>query len=84
LKTYFVAVSFGYWGRGETEDAALLQHRKAGGVKRGSKIIVYRVDCESAADPPYITDDGTMAWHGERVKVAEIFNGKRNACEAAA
>lgn len=88
MKTYFVVFSMGYWGRGETEEAAFKQWRKAGGKFAGGfepAAILYRIECEAGKDPPFVDDCGCMNWHGERVKVAE-FNkrGKRKEIAEAA
>lgn len=55
----FVAICFGYWGRGETEEAALAQCRKAGGKKK-AETFVYRVDTpvEVAGDTCWLLDEG--------------------------
>jgi hypothetical protein len=73
--TYYVAISFGYWGRGKTEPEAIKQCRKAGADKSDT-IHIYRIDCEATDEPPYVTNDGTMCWHGERTKTGSVVKGK--------
>jgi len=77
--TTYIAICFGYWGRGATEAEALKQLRKAGGGKR-DKTVVYVVEHAPDQDKPWVDDYGTMCWHGERAKIAEIVNGKRIDC----
>lgn len=69
MKTYYIAIAYGYWGRGETEEAALKQCRKAGCGKK-EKTLVYRVDVETEEH------DGKL-WlvlEGERIKAFESEN----------
>lgn len=86
--TTFIAVAFGYWGRGDTEQKAIDQCRRAGS-KKNDTIIVYRNDVtdkelsrakstpEYDAAAPYVTDDGCTVYYGTLTKVATIERGKR-------
>ena len=74
--TTYIAICFGYWGRGKTDMAALTQLRKAGGKAKDFKVI-YRNDHEASQDKPYVDDCGTICYHGTLTKITEIKNGKR-------
>ena len=78
MQTTYVVISFGYWGRGDTEEEATKQWSKAGGRKKGSKVQVYKVTYEAGKDKPWVDDYGTMNWFGERTLVAELIKGKRH------
>lgn len=66
MRTYYIAICFGYWGRGADEATALKNCRKAGGGKTDTTM-VYRVDVETEEH------DGKL-WlvlAGERIKAFE-------------
>lgn len=81
METMYVAVSFGYWGRGDTEAEAIKQWRKAGGKFRDKfsrAVIVYRITYEAGKDKPFVDGYGSINYYGESVKIAEYNqNGKR-------
>ena len=72
----FIAICFGYWGRGTTEAEALKQVRKAGGGKK-DKTYVYAVTHATDQEKPWVDNYGTMCWHGDRELVAHYENGIR-------
>ena len=82
MRSYYIAICFGYWGRGDDEETALKNLRKAGGSKK-DKTTIYRIDCEADKDAPFVYSSGTMVWYGDRTKVAEYTKGKRMAVLAA-
>ncbi len=83
MTTKFVAVAFGYWGRGDTQDEAVDQCRKAGAKKR-DRTVVYQNDFDEATlgvkasleNTPYVDSHGGVNYHGELKKVAVLDGGK--------
>jgi hypothetical protein len=51
METTYIAICFGYWGKGDTEAKALAQLRKAGGGKK-DHTFVYRIEYETGKDAP--------------------------------
>jgi len=98
MRTYYIAICFGYWGRGDDEATALKNCHKAGGGKTDTTM-VYRITTSIEEDggkfwlllngerikafdslddlKPYVDGSGTMAFYGEREKIATYRKGKR-------
>lgn len=76
--TWFIAVAFGYWGRGATEEKALEECRKAG-AKKGEKTILYRIFDSEGREAPYVDDHGYVCYFGIKTEVAVYERNKRYA-----
>lgn len=74
--TTYIALSYGYWGKGLTEADALTQLKKSGS-KKTAKTILFRNDRAANEDSPYVDNYGSIMYHGTLTKIAEINNGKR-------
>ena len=81
MEVTYVAICFGYWGRGKTEAIARAQLKKSGG-KAKDFTIIYRVEYEAGKAKPYVDDAGSLCFFGVRQKIAEIKNGKRRELKA--
>lgn len=75
MKTY-LAICFGYWSRGATEEEALAQLYKAGGRKRDATV-TYVVEHSPTEDKPYVDNYGNICYYGSNTKLAEYVEGKR-------
>jgi hypothetical protein len=76
METTYIAICLGYWGRGETEAAAMAQCRKAGGRKK-DKTLIHKIVSEAGKDRPFVDGNGSINYFGTRELVAEYVNGKR-------
>ena len=98
MRTFYLAICFGYWGRGDTEEDAMKQCRKAGGSNTDTTM-VYRNDVHFDEDggkvwlvldgerirqfdsidelKPWVDGSGTMAYYGDRQRIATYRKGKR-------
>lgn len=72
----FVAICYGYWGRGATEEESLKQLRKAGAGKN-DLTTVYCVTHEESQDKPFVDACGSINYHGTNQKIARYVKNKR-------
>ena len=62
----YIALAFGYWGAGETEEKALANCRKAGAKKSERTVDGY----------------GNIGYYGTNTKIAEYKQNKRTSLES--
>ena len=72
MKTYYIAISYGYWGRGETIAEAKASHHKSGGRKNAKDLLLYRNDNDKNDEKPYVDNYGTICFHGELTKQERV------------
>ena len=58
----FIAISLGYWGKGNTIDAAKSALRKAGGKSRGCVVWKFTSELPFAPNDRDATEDETDCW----------------------
>jgi hypothetical protein len=78
MKVMFIAVCWGHWGRGHTEEVARAECRKAGG-KKIDKMVIFKIESPPESEKPYISEDGMLVTvaGSTRTKIAEYHKGKR-------
>lgn len=76
----YVAIAFGYWGRGETELEALANCRKAG-AKKSEKTIVYQNvrpgEKEGKEFDPTVDSYGNINYYGTNTRLYALVRGKK-------
>lgn len=81
----YVALAFGYWGAGETEEEALANCRKAG-AKKSERTILYRnvrpAEKAGKEHDPTVDDYGNIGYYGTNTKIAEYKKNKRTSLES--
>lgn len=78
-EVYYLAIAFGYWGRGANEADALKNCRKAG-AKKGDKTLIYLNEIPanlSKREAPFVDDWGQTNYYGRLALIAEYSRGKR-------
>jgi hypothetical protein len=62
---YYIALSIGYWGGGNTIDKALAQLKKSGGKMKGHKILVFYAERQFSSEPDYKETNTASVWIDE-------------------
>ena len=80
---YYVAITFGYWGRGSSEQAAIKACRKAGWNGKHDRLIIYRNCYEgiyksAEEDKPTVNSYGMIFFNGRISKIAVYEKGARS------